>query len=244
MKQFIPFLTACLVLWVSPCAAEGGIYAVSSSRTGGGHHGHQTDLLRAATLFVLANHPGDEGADGADPRLCAMQRRLGPNPLSDSTETVATLLAEQTGLNPKEVAELLISPVYCRALNASLRPKALPQPLVRTLFYVDAAGIPVALHNPVFDRCIAGKPVPLALIRANPDRITLDHRGKITAGASCQKYFIGDGRWRHPDHPELDYFTFTLKPRVFLALPLSYVPAIRAPDGGNEPPRPYIFPLP
>ena len=96
-------------------------------------------------------------------------------------------------------------------------------------FFADQDGIPVSRNNRVFDLCIRGQPVFLPLIRMNPDRVQLDQRGKVLAGASCQKYSLHDGRWRHPDYPELEYFTLTLKPQVLLTVPAPYVILLNSP---------------
>lgn len=201
-----------------------GIYSVSSDRFGGGHHGNETDMLGAAVDFVARNHSGSFLRLGVDQRICAMQRRLGENPLRSKVLFVAKEMSVHVDATPQHIADLIVSPAYCQELYAFvIRPVLKQAPVHSIPFFVDQDGIPVSRNNRVFDLCIRGQAVFLPLIRMNPDRIQLDHRGKVMVGASCQKYSLHDSRWRHPDYPELEYFTFTLKPQVLLSVPAPYV---------------------
>lgn len=208
--------------------ANGGIFSLSSDRLGGGHHGNGTDILGAAADFVVRNHSGAIMRLGVDQRICAMQRRLGANPLRSRVFFVAERMSVQIDASPEAIETLLTSPDYCERFNqVFIRPVVQASSVPSIPFFVDAAGIPVSSRTPVFDLCIRGQAIFLPLIRANPDRVQRDHRGKVFVGASCQKYSLHDGRWRHPDYPEMEYFTLTLKPQVFVTVPAPYVIAPR-----------------
>jgi cysteine-rich repeat protein len=191
----------------------------------GGHHGNRYDSVGAATRFVLQNNAGAAFGAGPDPRVCAAQRLLGVNPSPGIVHYVAGILATELDITQEQIADLLTDPSYCTPLNEAVIRPAKPVAAAKkpVPFYVNADGIPVARGNMVFDLCIAGKPIPLELIRNNPDQIDLDHRGKVKTGASCDEYYLGDGLWKHPDHPEMDPFTFTLKPKKVLSVPAPYV---------------------
>ncbi|HRH93286.1 MAG TPA: LamG domain-containing protein, partial [Candidatus Peribacteria bacterium] len=188
----------------------GGNNIFSFSSFNGGHHGNTTDQLGAATNFVINNNPNGAFGGGPDPRICAMQRRLGPNPIQGKVDFVAKILAKVLDISQEQIALYLVDPDYCAPINAAVIRPAKPVAKAAKVvpFYVDANGIPVSRGNLVFDLCVANKAIPYPLVKST--------------GKSCDDYYISDGKWKHPDHPELEYFTLKLKPKVTLTLPTGY----------------------
>lgn len=186
-----------------------GIFAFTGDGQGnGGHRGSNTNVFNGATNFVINNNPGAFGG-GPDPRICAMQRRLGPNPQADVVYEVAEILATVMDISIEQIVQYLTDPTYCEPVNEALRPvKTASTKLKDIPFYVNANGLPVSRGSLVFDLCVAGKPIPYPLVKST--------------GKSCDDYYISDGKWKHPDHPELEYFTLQLKPRVTLSVPAPY----------------------
>lgn len=194
--------------------------AMSSQRLGGGRHGRRSDMVLASVHAVVAQWPLGQLRHIGDPRICALQRTLGPQPDADVLRLTAQRLSELLSVSEQGMRHRLSDPRQCapRRTDALRRTELIPFP-------IDSDGLPIST-SATWNRCIRTDSVSPAMVRQNTDLAPADARGTRMRPKTCGDYALGDDRWRHPDFPALEYFTLCRKPKTLLFLPQQYVPIL------------------
>jgi hypothetical protein len=124
-----------------PALPSPNVLARSSSRLGGGRHGHRSDMVLASVQFVLAQHSGTTVQQKNDPRLCALRRTLGVRPEPDVAALVAKRISMQLHTSQEGVLAALRDPMQCtpqRAVDVPVPPIPFP---------IDKEGLPVSIEK-------------------------------------------------------------------------------------------------
>ncbi len=189
--------------------------------------GHNTKVYMATANFVAAGYGLDTTSSrGSDVPLstaevdyiCSMQRVLPQSADMSLIEWLGVTMAEISGRDTKQIMPALKDPAFCaaRVLHTSIN-KA------DRIVHLNSKNIVVST-NPVWNACVSGVPVSLALIRSNQD--TFAHRqGSLRTlfAKTCRDYHRGDiSMWQHPDFPGLEV-QLDAKGRLLGGLPTGFI---------------------
>ncbi len=189
--------------------------------------GHDTKVFMASAIFVGAGFGLEKDtAGGPDVPLsaaetqyiCSMQKSLSADTESSLVEWLGHTMAEISGRETKLIMPALKDPAFCasRPLTASVR-------RAEMIVHLNAKNIVVST-NPVWNACVSGTPLSVALIRSNRD--TFAHRQgstRKTFAKTCRDYHRGDQHlWQHPDFPNLEV-QLDAKGRLLGGVPTGFI---------------------
>ncbi len=203
--------------------------AVSGDPFNGAHHGHMTDVFRGVSGYISGFFgvngggiaPGGFGGTNADPfsdaekkYLCSMKEAI-PSINTPFFDWYVSYIAGVMGRTTGVISDALKSTTLCApAVSAQA-----PVKIDTTAFAIDADGYPIS-SNPVWNACIRGQGLSMALILSNPDHV--EDRYGAGRPLTCRDYHIGDVNvWTHPDHKGME-FTWIPETKK-LTLPTGFV---------------------
>lgn len=189
--------------------------------------GHGTALLQAsatqAATYLGLDTDNDGGLDipltnAENDYICSMQRSLSPDASTALIEWLARTMADIINRDAGQIMPALKDPSYCSQRSAPARVRK-----ADIIVHLNKRGTVVS-QNPVWNACVSGTDLPLALIRSNKDTI-MHRQGSLRKifVRTCRDYHRGDlDLWQHPDYPGLE-MQLDSKGRLLSGLPNGFV---------------------
>ncbi len=191
------------------------------------HQGHGTSVLKASAMVMFQHRVRDaEQSRGLHSSLdntesdfvCSMQKALPRNASPALIEWFAHTVAEIMHRDISQITPALKDPAFCLPQRNALRVRK-----TVAIVHLNAKGV-VMSRNPVWNACVTGRSVSLALIRSNKEYFIHrqgSHR-KLLA-KTCRDYHRGNtSLWQHPDFPDLEVH-LDAKGRLLGGVPTGYI---------------------
>ncbi len=190
-----------------PSGNAGGAARIQGN---GGHRGNGTDQFAAKATFAFSGvHNTAPGSFGGGPDvplskgeieyICSMQKSIPDDALASFVEWLGGYMAGLMDRDAGMVTSALKDSTFCAPKQA-----AAPVKKADIIVHQNSKGVVVST-NPVWNSCVSGQGLTLALIRSNTDTY-LHRQGTIrkTFAKTCRDYHRGDvSMWDHPDYPGL-----------------------------------------